>query len=670
MVGDAPDSWVHLPGRFFMYPVMVQSRVLLTLAATWAVAAAAETDFPYAVGVDRSGRALGQSDGDGRVMIESPEYPRGLWLHLLDEAGRPLPGLHVEYQGRRDSLVSIRFADPSGNVQETLVWTRPGGDPLRLRLKAGEPGDLPFGLVPIDWRVDPSAEAILGKEETRLSGWETIGTFLRQRWGGRTGIVALDLSLDVNLAVVLEDPNALGALVAYLQDAHPAGDISPIVQVHLLGGGIDLLEGAVLYVPFDILLFEDQTLQGAVAKALGGTPNSNFSRRRVASLTKLVIAGGDIHSLAGIWQLSGLEILWVVENQIVDVNPLVNLPNLETLFLSGNRITDVGPLVALTTLGELHLASNRIVDVKPLGKMTSLARLNLASNRIVDVKPLGELTNLKYLVLPYNRISDVSPLAGMARLEDLNLSNNRIVDTAPLARLASLRRLLIGANPIADLGPLAELTRLRELWLVYNRIEDWSPIARLTGLERLLLDYTGLADLNVLAQLSNLKSLHLSHNRIADLNPLADLTLMRELNLSDNQIVGIGPLAGLTALEYLHLSNNRIADLSPLGELTELIYLELVENRIADLSPLGELTELVYLKLDGNRITYIDPLASLPSLEGIWLDDNQIEDLSALVANKDFGKGDWVNVRGNPLSDHARERQIPTLKAKGVRVNF
>lgn len=98
MVGDAPDSWVHLPGRFFMYPVMVQSRVLLTLAATWAVAAAAETDFPYAVGVDRSGRASGQSDGDGRVMIESPEYPRGLWLHLLDEAGRPLPGLHVEYQ--------------------------------------------------------------------------------------------------------------------------------------------------------------------------------------------------------------------------------------------------------------------------------------------------------------------------------------------------------------------------------------------------------------------------------------------------------------------------------------------------------------------------------------------------------------------------------------------
>ena len=627
---------------------MVQSRVLLTLAATWAAAATAETELSYAVGVDRSGWALGQSDGDGRVMIESPEYPRGLWLHLLDEAGRPLPGLHVEYQGRRDSLVAIRCADPGGEVQKTLVWTRPGGDPLRLRLKAGEPGDLPSGLVPIDWRVDPSAQAVLGTEETSLTGWEAVGTFLRQRWGDRTGIVALELSADVNLAVVLEDPNALGTLVAYLQDAHRPGDVSPTVQVHLLEGGMDLLEGAVLYFPFDILLFEDQALQEAVAKALGGSPSSDFSHRRVASLTRLVIGAMGIHSLAGIWQLTGLEFLWVVENQIVDVNPLVHLTNLETLFLSGNRITDVGPLVALTTLGELHLSNNRIVDVKPLGKMTSLAKLNLSSNQIADVSPLGELTNLKDLQLPYNRVSDVSPLTGLAQLEDLNLFNNRIVDTAPLAQLTSLRRLLIGANPIADLGPLAELTGLRELWLTYNRIEDWSPMARLTSLERLLLEGTGLADLSVLTQLSNLQSLHLSDNRIADLNPLADLTLMRVLNLSDNQIVEVGPLAGLTALADLYLSN----------------------NRIADLSPLGELTELIYLRLDGNRITDIDPLASLPSLEGVRLDDNQIEDLSALVANTDFGKGDWVTVRGNPLSEQARERQIPTLEARGVQVYF
>ncbi len=632
-----------------MYPVMVQARVLLTLATAWAAAATAETELFHAVGVDRSGRALGQSDGDGRVMVESPEYPRGLWLHLLDEAERPLPGLHVEYRGRRDSLVSIRCADPDGVVRKTLVWTRPAGDPLHLRLKAAEPGDLPPGLVPIDWRVDSSAEAVLGTEETSLTGWEAVGTFLSQRWGERTGIVGLELSADVNLAVVLEEPNSLGKLVAYLQDTHRQGDISPTVQVRLLQGGMGLPEGTVLFLPFDILLFEDQALREAVAKALGGSPSSDFSHRRAASLTRLVIGAMGIHSLAGIWQLTGLEFLWVVENEIVDVNPLVHLTNLETLFLSGNQIADVSPLVALTSLGELQLSNNRIVDVEPLGKMTSLARLNLSVNQIVDVSPLGELTNLKDLQLPYNRVSDLTPLTGLARLEDLNLFNNRIADTAPLARLTSLRRLLIGANPIADLGPLAEMTALRELWLTYNRrIEDWSPLAGLTGLERLLLEATGLTDLSILTRMSNLRFLHLSANGIADLDPLANLTLMRVLNLADNEIVEIGPLAGLTALADLSLSN----------------------NRIADLSPLGKMTELIYLKLEGNRITDIDPLASLPGLEGVRLDDNQIEDLSALVANTDFGSGNWVTVRGNPLSEKARERQIPTLEARGVQVYF
>ena len=45
---------------------------------------------PFAVGVDRTGWAQARSNAAGQVMIESPEYPRGLWLHLVDEAGQAL----------------------------------------------------------------------------------------------------------------------------------------------------------------------------------------------------------------------------------------------------------------------------------------------------------------------------------------------------------------------------------------------------------------------------------------------------------------------------------------------------------------------------------------------------------------------------------------------------
>lgn len=138
-----------------MRPAILRSGFLLALVLG-ASTATAQTELYFATGVDSTGRALAQSNADGHVLIESPQYPRGLWLHLVDEAGDALTGIRVEYQGRPDSLVAIRCVDPAGEVQETLVWTRPEGAPLRLMLKTKEAADLPAGLVPIDWRIDPT----------------------------------------------------------------------------------------------------------------------------------------------------------------------------------------------------------------------------------------------------------------------------------------------------------------------------------------------------------------------------------------------------------------------------------------------------------------------------------------------------------------------------------
>lgn len=645
-------------------------RLLLTLMSVWAVAAAAETELSHAVGVDRSGRALAQSDGRGRVMVESPEHPRGLWLHLTDRDGSPLPGVQVDYQSGREGLVAIRSFDPAGEMRETLVWTRPTGDPVRLILKAGPPGDLPAGLASIDWRVDPGAEAVLGGEETRLNGWAAVRSFLEQRWRGRRGIVKIDLSADLNLVVKLEDADAVGALVAYLEGALQLGGVTPTVQVRVLEGGAGLLVGATLHIPFDILLFEDQALQEAVAKALGGSRSSEFARQRVDSLKRLVIEAKGIRSLAGIWQLTNLEFLWVLSNEVIDVNPLVHLTNLKMLFLY--RIVDARPLAALTNLEELSLSGNGIVDVKPLAQMTSLAKLNLSSNRIVDVSPLGELGNLRVLQLPHNQIADVSPLAQLSNLEALDVFNNRIADASAIGRLTSLRTLQIGANLLADVSPLAQLTNLRNLRLTYNRIEDWSPIAELTSLERLRMDGTGLEDLRVLAGLTHLRRLHLSHNGIADLRPLSELTKLEVLRLTENQngIADLGPLSGLTNLRELNLTKNQIGDVSALAGLTRLTHLYLDENEVDDLRPLGELTSLEYLFLEHNQVVDVSPLMSLGQLSGLQLEGNQIEDIGPLVANTGLGEEDWVVLRDNPLSEMAREAQIPALQARGVNVIY
>ena len=162
--------------------------LLLVLAALGASAATAQTELFFATGVDSTGWAQAQSNADGHVLIESPQYPRGLWLHLVDEAGDALTGLQVEYQGRPDSLVAIRCVDPAGGVRETLVWTRPDGTPLRLTLKPSELTDLPAGLIPIDWHIVSDAEFLLEPvAKTRLIDGEAMATFLQQRWQEKTG---------------------------------------------------------------------------------------------------------------------------------------------------------------------------------------------------------------------------------------------------------------------------------------------------------------------------------------------------------------------------------------------------------------------------------------------------------------------------------------------------
>ena len=70
-----------------MHAAIFRFGILLALATLGASTATAQTELFFATGVDSTGWAQAQSNADGHVLIESPQYPHGLWLHLVDEAG-------------------------------------------------------------------------------------------------------------------------------------------------------------------------------------------------------------------------------------------------------------------------------------------------------------------------------------------------------------------------------------------------------------------------------------------------------------------------------------------------------------------------------------------------------------------------------------------------------
>ena len=522
-----------------MHITVLRWGVLLGLGAL--EVAAAQDEFSFAAGTDGNGWAQAQSNADGRVMIESPEFPRGLWLDLTDEAGQPLAGLEVEWQSRPDSLVALRCFDPGGGVRKTLLWVRPAGDPIHLTLKPGEATGLPAGLTLIDWHIDPVAAALLGPaRKIRFTDWEAVAAFLRGRWQDRTGRITVQLNAAAPpLTVELDYPQALEALVAHLQQAYEAardslGESVPL-YVRIFGEGRALLEAVIFY----SLLFKDSSLETAVRETLG-RPQGRLTPEDIPSLDQLRASGRGIHYLAGLEPFVALQNLALTRNQIVDLTPLANLTNLTYLALWHNQLVDLTPLANLTNLNILDIHGNQIVDLTPLTNLTNLEELSLWDNQIVDLVPLANLTNLSVLELAFNQIVDLTPLANLtnSNLIHLGLIGNQIVDVTPLADLSLLSYLALTRNQIADLTPLASLTNLNTLGLSNNQIADLTPLASLT----------------------NLNTLGLSNNQIADLTPLANLTNLNTLGLSNNQIVDLTPLANLTNLSKLSLADNPLSD--------------------------------------------------------------------------------------------------------------
>lgn len=413
----------------------------------------------------------------------------------------------------------------------------------------------------------------------------------------------------------------------------------------------------------------DPNLRAAIESALGKGANASITVGEMGSLSGLEAAGAGIGVLTGLEHATALSELRLSDNLIEDIAPLAGLTRLSDLRLDGNRISNLRPLADLTSLDYLALDRNRIVDITPLAGMRRLDTVSLDGNRIVDVTPLAGQGELRQLSLGANSISDIGPLAELPNLGFLGLHDNRIADITPLAELRwNLRRLWLSDNEITSVAALARLTALQHLLLTANEITEVRSLADLTALQWLLLGDNRIADVTPLADLTNLELLSLNANQIVDLTPLANLTSLRSLDLTGNRVADVSALANLTALGVLWLRGNQIADITPVANLTGLIHLRLGNNLISDLRPLEQLGNLDELGLGDNAIDDVSPLAAIKNLSILRLFGNGIEHLGPLVENEGLRHNELVHVWGNPLSDHSRDVDIPTLEERGVRV--
>ncbi len=121
------------------------------------------------------------------------------------------------------------------------------------------------------------------------------------------------------------------------------------------------------------LVFADPALQSAVEQAAAESGDA-------AGLVSLTAKERGIADLAGIEQLTRLEVLDLYGNEIRDLSPLAELTRLRYLDLGSNRVEGLSALESLKGLQVLLLADNAVTDVSALAGLDSLQSVDLTGN--------------------------------------------------------------------------------------------------------------------------------------------------------------------------------------------------------------------------------------------------------------------------------------------------
>ena len=176
--------------------------------------------------------------------------------------------------------------------------------------------------------------------------------------------------------------------------------------------------------------------------------------------------------------LSGLTLLWVHDNRLSDLPPVLP-PRLTELCLHRNALTTLpeATFASLTSLKSLWLHSNRLTALpSSINKLTSLEELSLYDNCLSRLpESIGDLTSLRRLRLEKNDLTALpSEIGSLCRLEHIDVSNNRLTCLPrSIGKLQALSTLVVWANKLAALpSEICELRHLMALSASQNALVD------------------------------------------------------------------------------------------------------------------------------------------------------------------------------------------------------
>jgi Leucine-rich repeat (LRR) protein len=243
-----------------------------------------------------------------------------------------------------------------------------------------------------------------------------------------------------------------------------------------------------------------------------------------------------------------LETIQALENQFVyvsydvdyDATPVELDANLE------GAISDIYDLPKPITKGDLSkldylfLLNNNIESLKGLKNATNLTGLYVRGNKLINIAELSSFAQLQFVDITRNPIdtsegSEAAAIIKGLEVNGVSVSYDTIMDSTSI--------------DFGDPNLEYNLSLMLDIPVPMSK-ED------LKNIQSLQLSNRTITRLDGLEQAASLKTLYLNNNQITELSPLASLNQLTHIYLKNNDITDLTPLVGLPNLRYLDIRNN------------------------------------------------------------------------------------------------------------------
>lgn len=241
--------------------------------------------------------------------------------------------------------------------------------------------------------------------------------------------------------------------------------------------------------------FTDINLRNAILELVGKEENDKILESDIAKIASDNVPGGKQLNLVnkGISNLNGIEIFAKY--------------NLEWLYLDNNNITDLSPILSLTSLTKLNASNNKISDISALKNLTNLNTINLTNNNISDISVLNNKNNLEYLYLNNNKISSLDSLSNINTIKEIYCAENEIEIIDNIIKISNLEKLDVRKNKIKNV-----LTKLISNKLNYLNLSD-NKLLDISGIEK-----NNIENLNIKNQNIELGIANINENKYVQIN--------------------------------------------------------------------------------------------------------------------------------------------------------